>query len=277
MDELELLRRARPAVDPPAHEVRTGQRRALLAGAAPVRRRRRWVGPVAVAGLVVAVVIGLGPRGTPLPEGPLAPASAEAVVDAVEVDDGWRSVSWTCRRPERISAQIRELGFDVAVQFLPVSPSLEWQVVATAGDVEFVPPARPGDLAAIRLPAEPQHPAELVVGRPAGPDEEYVSSPALGAEAPGEVLHCSRIYGMRVPDALDVLGERGLSARWRNDEGAYLPVDEVLDWYVSNSAPWALGEVHLWVGPEPPEPQERWLSADALATLTDDCPAGAGR
>jgi hypothetical protein len=169
------------------------------------------------------------------------------------------------------------------VIFVPASPSMEWRLTGAEGDdgIEYLPPeAGGGGPAAMRVSSDYDGGARLGIGRPARPGEAYAASPAEGAEMPGEALHCSRLSGMRVDDAQGIIAARGLVAEWRTVRTGLLgggtmeslnPAG-IADWYVTDTTPWAPGEVLVWVDEAPP------LLIPAVERLRNvGCPAGGAR
>jgi hypothetical protein len=123
---------------------------------------------------------------------------------------------------------------NITLHLVPVSPGSVGHVVGVGesqyhpqpGGIEPLqegPCAQPECTIGLRIPDAYSGHADIFLGRPARPGESYGATPALGALAPGEPLHCSSLLGATVAVAMPVLEEKNLSvARWRiTEEGVW--------------------------------------------------------
>ncbi len=232
--------------------------------------RRNWPLRVAMIGgaaaVVAFIVLGLGPRW-----GPGAPDVADARIEVQSTGDHYEiGFVQLGEDASRVEQELSALGLDVSLDFVPVSPSLEGSLVASAGgdgterysvDVAGVP--------TLRIPLDYGAALALTIGRPGVDGERYVSTPALGAEAPGEALHCSDIFSAGVAEASAILEERGLDAEWRNDKNEVRSSDDLAGYFVVQTTPIERGKVLVWTAPEPLLPDPR--PAEVIALLASGC------
>jgi hypothetical protein len=254
------------------------------------RRRTRWLLAAATIAVGVAIVLGLGPTGGPgsPPVGPLRvdPASAKVTVRKTA---GFYEIRLAnvLADPEAIRQALRQRGLNVKIQFIPASPSVVNKEVASyetpggdrrvrwtyrrASSVEH-------DLVSVRVPLDYHGELGIAIGRRVRPGEHYQSA-AVSAQLPGEALHCAEVEGKPIRDILPVLQQRHLRARWhvttptgllRTPTGRFVPPEQVLDWWVAGTTPWAPGEVMISAVPEQPDPSD--LTPDYLALTRQGCP-----
>ena len=248
------------------------------------RRRTRWLLAAATAIAVgVAIVLGLGPSAGPdsPPVGPLRvdPASAKVTVHKTA---GFYEIRLAnvLADPEAIREALRRRGLNVKIQFIPSSPSLVNKEVASyetpGGDRRVRWSYRQassveGDLVTVRVPLDYQGELGIAIGRRVPPGEHYESA-AISAQLPGEALHCADIEGKRIRDIVPILQQRHLRARWHlSDQGQFVPLERVLDWWVAGTSPWAPGEVMISAVPE--QPDLSGLSPDYLTRMRQGCPS----
>ena len=248
------------------------------------RRRTRWLLAAATAIAVgVAIVLGLGPSAGPdrPPVGPLRvdPASAKVTVHKTA---GFYEIRLAnvLADPEAIREALRRRGHNVKIQFIPSSPSLVNKEVASyetpGGDRRVRWSYRQassveGDLVTVRVPLDYQGELGIAIGRRVRPGEHYESA-AISAQLPGEALHCADIEGKRIRDIVPILQLRHLRARWHlSDQGQFVPLEQVLDWWVAGTSPWAPGEVMISAVPEQPDLSS--LSPDYLTRMRQGCPS----
>jgi len=266
MDELEVVRRARPQVPPPSPEALSRietDLQAAIQDERPKRRRRLWylpsVAALSVAVVVTVIVFGIGPQNGPTAVPPAAAVEITTDGDYLEV----RFLDLSAEE-DTIEAAIREAGLDVDINLVPVSPSLVGTLVASSETPrsrdtiawEYTAPSEAGVPSAVRVPTSYQGVLSLTIGRPAQPGESYASA-AISAELPGELLHCGSITGATASHAANVATERGVTVRWVDDTtrkqlGTQLP-SRYGDWYVIATAPIVDDEVRVELGPAPPE------------------------
>ena len=248
------------------------------------RRRTRWLLAAATAIAVgVAIVLGLGPSAGPdrPPVGPLRvdPASAKVTVHKTA---GFYEIRLAnvLADPEAIREALRRRGLNVKIQFIPSSPSLVNKEVASyetpGGDRRVRWSYRQassveGDLVTVRVPLDYQGELGIAIGRRVRPGEHYESA-AISAQLPGEALHCADIEGKRIRDIVPILQQRHLRSRWHlSDQGQFVPLEQVLDWWVAGTSPWAPGEVMISAVPEQPDLSS--LSPDYLTRMRQGCPS----
>ena len=248
------------------------------------RRRTRWLLAAATAIAVgVAIVLGLGPSAGPdrPPVGPLRvdPASAKVTVHKTA---GFYEIRLAnvLADPEAIREALRRRGLNVKIQFIPSSPSLVNKEVASyetpGGDRRVRWSYRQassveGDLVTVRVPLDYQGELGIAIGRRVRPGEHYESA-AISAQLPGEALHCADIEGKRIRDIVPILQQRHLRARLHlSYQGQFVPLEQVLDWWVAGTSPWAPGEVMISAVPEQPDLSS--LSPDYLTSMRQGCPS----
>ena len=248
------------------------------------RRRTRWLLAAATAIAVgVAIVLSLGPSAGPdsPPVGPLRvdPASAKVTVHKTAgfYEIGLANV---LADPEAIREALRRRGLNVKIQFIPSSPSLVNKEVASyetpGGDRRVRWSYRQassveGDLVTVRVPLDYQGELGIAIGRRVRPGEHYESA-AISAQLPGEALHCADVECRRLRDIVPILQQRHLRARWhRSDQGEFVPLEQVLDWWVAGTSPWAPGEVMISAVAE--QPDLSGLSPDYLTRMRQGCPS----
>lgn len=246
------------------------------------RRRTRWLLAAATIAVGVAIVLGLGPTGGPgsPPVGPLRVDPAEAKV-TVRRTAGFYEVRLAnvLADPEAIRQALRQRGLDIKIQLIPSSPSLVDKQVASyetpGGDRRVRWTYRQAssveqDLVSVRVPLDYHGELGIAIGRRVRPGEHYESA-AVSAQLPGEALHCADVEGKPIRDVLPILQQRQLRARWHvSDPGELVPLEQVLDWYVGGTTPWAPGEVMISAVPE--QPDFSGVSPDHLARLRRGCP-----
>jgi hypothetical protein len=136
-----------------------------------------------------------------------------------------------------------------------------------------------GDLVTVRVPLDYRGELGIAIGRRVRPGEHYQSA-AVSAQLPGEALHCADVEGRRVRDILPVLQQRHLRARWhvttptgllRTPTGRFVPLEQVLDWWVAGTTPWAPGEVMISAVPK--QPDLSGIDPDHLALMRRGCPS----
>jgi len=188
---------------------------------------------------------------------------------------------------DALAAAFAQHGLDITVELLPVSPSLVGKMVMEdqdqGPDIETLFDDQagctlPGSTSCpigLRIPLDFHGKAHIVLGRAGGPGEDYAS--ANDAFALGEALHCSKLRGMTVQQALPVLARRGVTAVWRSNDQSTDRVDgidpaTIAGQYVSDAVPRSEGEVYIWAAPTPPaEPQPGTPLADYYARLERGC------
>ena len=128
-----------------------------------------------------------------------------------------------------------------------------------------------GDLVTVRVPLDYQGELGIAIGRRVRPGEQYESA-AISAQLPGEALHCADVEGKRIRDVLPILQQRHLRTRWHvSDPGEFVPLEQVLDWWVAGTSPWAPGEVMISAVPE--QPDLSGLSPEYLTRMRQGCPS----
>lgn len=265
MDELEVVRRGRPQVAPPSPHTLTQIRADLDAAIKAERpqRRRRWYLPGAVvittAAAVVIMVFGFGPQGGPTAVPPAA--AVEIVPDGDYLEVRFLDLS---ADEDAIEAAIRDAGLDIAVDFMPVSPSLVGSLVASTDTPtdrysvswEYRAPSDVGAPSSVRVSKTYRGSLSLTIGRPTKPGEPYTTA-AISAELPGELLHCGEITGGTASNAVAVATQREVKILWIDDTsrerlGNDLP-DNYDDWYVIAATPISGNEVLIELAPTQPE------------------------
>lgn len=213
------------------------------------------------------------------------PSSSAAVRVTGDGRDGFTvTINQATATATDLASAFAKHHIDVSVRLVPVSPSEVGRVITTEGPgaVTVRPVARP------RCPIGSQtcpitlsisgitgH-ASVVVGRAALPGERYASGASVFA--PGEVLHCSGVFGEPVSEAKKYLGARHLSGTFREQRlpspaggtpsstssraADIAPARR----YVVAGEPLSRRQVLLWTSAVPPSPSERASAATGCQT-----------
>jgi len=115
----------------------------------------------------------------------------------------------------QLTAVFRAYGLNVAVNAVPVSPSLVGTIVfsqVSAVRTLWKPGCTGSCPVGLVFPANFTSSGQIVVGRAAKPSEKYESM--SDSFAPGEALHCSGLLGQPASTAAPVLRKLGLHASW---------------------------------------------------------------
>lgn len=213
----------------------------------------RAVAAIAVTALIVSIVsLGVSP-GEELGSLPqIGQPTAKAAIEIVETDDMYEIVFVTLAEDASdVEADLSQLGLDITIDFVPVSPSLENQLVvmSSPAEGENLPEfaySDSGGLSKLLVPKGFEGSAALTIGRPTQDGEEYVSA-AVSAQMPGEALHCVLIEKRTAREALPILDGVEVEIEWRPDltDEAYFGTvpDRYLDWFVAGTVPLAKGKV----------------------------------
>jgi len=217
----------------------------------------RAVVAIAVTALIVSIVsFGVGPGEEPgsLPQ--IGQPTAKAAIEIVETGDMYEIVFVTLAEDASdVEADLSQLGLDITIDFVPVSPSVENQLVAMSSPAEGVNLPEfafsdSGGPSKLLVPKDFVGAASLTIGRPAEDGEEYVSA-AVSAQMPGEALHCVLIETMTAREALPLLDSVEVEIEWRpdlKDETYFGTVpDQYLDWFVAATSPMAHGKVLVYL------------------------------
>jgi hypothetical protein len=166
--------------------------------------------------------------------------------------------------PSRYRAEFAKHHLNITLKLVPVSPSLVGTLIYSDGSSLATITAKGrcytggGGSACpvgVRIPAGFHGSADLVFGRAARPGEQFMST--ASAFAPGEAMHGMRVTGMTVSQVLAELHARNITVPVfhydRNNDGALLR-QVPGNWHVYDAAPWAPGQVMLWVGPTVKQP-----------------------
>jgi hypothetical protein len=236
----------------------TGRRRG--AGRSPSARRRLILGlPLAAIGVAAAVALGLVMTGRQS----LPPAAYQALsftessgYITVLVKNPYADPSW-------YNADFARHDLDITLRVVPVSPSLVGTIVFAdqqqgTSDITTIT-ARGrcwtgggGDECAIglKVPLSFHGQASIDFGRPARPGEQYESTTSPFVS--GEALYGMRyIIGQPVPTVLAEIAKRHLTAVLNNHVISGSPGQFPGTWYVQDAAPYAPGQVELFVSQTP--------------------------
>ena len=244
-------------------------------------------GVATALGLALAVVLGVGPemgaepdRGTARPVGPLRVDPASAEVKVTRTTRYYRvRIGNVLADPAAVRQALRQRGLDVTIRFLPASPSIVGNVVASyfeddtdrdrvrwtyrpGGSVE-------GDALAVEIPLDYRGRRGVDLARRARPGERYAST-APSAQLRGEALACADVEGRRVRDVLAVISQRHVAAVWRDADNHTVPMSEVLGRYVAQTVPVAPGQVLAFTSTQPPGPER--LASLRPANAQQGCP-----
>lgn len=136
---------------------------------------------------------------------------------------------------DAVRGELSAAGIDATVTLIPVSPSLVGRLTASATPSDDPTAVAQPNLTADSVRLDRSHSYEIVIGRPAGPDEAYVQAGSVFS--PGEALHCSGIDQLGDPhDVEAALSARRIEISWRfmdipgvQDGGPRLGTSEVRD------------------------------------------------
>ena len=231
----------------------------------PIPRRRRpatvlaGVGAIALVALIAALVV--------LTQSPV-PAKAAGVAFATQ--GGYIDVTITDPSAPAASMQaaFAQHGLNITVLVDNASPSLVGTI--TFDDTSFQPIYAPEGSCLLpggatrcqigfRVPLDFSGQAFVSVNAPTPPGQTYESQ--NDAFAPGEVLHCSGLYGMKVSQAAPILQKLGLTTIWRtgdsSDSADGVSEASIEDQFINGALPWSQGTAMISVGSSPP-PQTAW-------------------
>jgi hypothetical protein len=242
-------------------------------GSTSTPRHRRpatvLVGVGAIALVVVIAVLALLTQSV---------VSAKAAGVAFASQGGYLDVTITDPSAPAASMQAAfvQHGLDITVVTDDASPSLVGTI--TFDDSTFQPIYAPEGSCLLpggatrcqigfRVPLDFSGQASIVVNAPTPTGQTYNST--NDAFAPGEVLHCSGLYGTKVAQAAPILQKLGLTTVWRtggsNDPANGVSEASIEDKFINSALPWSQGTVMVWVGSSPP-PQTAWTQK-----LDDGC------
>jgi hypothetical protein len=154
-----------------------------------------------------------------------------------------------------VEADLSQLGLDITIDFVPVSPSIEKQLVAMSSPAEGenLPEfaySDSGGPSRLLVPKTFDGSAALTIGRPAEDGEEFLSA-AVSAQMPGEALHCVLTETSTAREALPLLDGVEVEIEWRPDltgeEYIGTIPDRYLDWFVAATVPLAKGRVLVYL------------------------------
>ena len=205
------------------------------------RARRRVAVPAAgslalvVAAAVLAVVLRPG-------AGPVAPDVASAGAVVVREAEGVFEVTVADLEagPDEVRRELTEAGItgveitSAAVRdsdvgrFVGLGAVPEGFEVLGGSSVDGRPV-----FTSFRIPADLAAPLELVMGRAAEPGESYAF--AYDAYGPGQPLHCTGLWGMRVEEILDDLERLGVRAEWVAPPATRARTESVLDYHATQA------------------------------------------
>lgn len=227
--------------------------------------RRRLVGALIVAAFAVSIFFGLSPGGELGSAPQVGQSTAKAAIEVAETTDAYEITFVTLAEDAtQVEADLKALGLNITIDFVPVSPSLENRLVAMSSPSEgenlphFVETTDGITPSRLVVPKGFNGQAALTVGRPAEQGEDYVSS-AISAQMAGEALECVSIEGKTAGAALPLLESVEANIEWRADssdetfEGS-VP-EEYLGWYVIATVPIAPGRVLIFLTDQSPESQ----------------------
>lgn len=247
-----------------------GRRRLLLLGGLPMAA-------VTAAGAVTTLAL-VGPPsgGTPKPSVTYAPSKAVPVAAALSFATEGRylvvRIKDPLADPGRYAKEFAARGMDIKLSLVPASPSVVGTVVMDdmPDGVEPISTEKGCYTASggacvygMRIPRDFHGSGEIAFGRAARPGEPYASTNSAFAE--GEALHCARILGLTVDQAVPVVRDHKVTVgEWHYDEpraGGQLYGMNTPDrgkipgnWYVTDADPLAPGQVSVSVAPSPPPP-----------------------
>lgn len=228
-----------------------------LTQSAERRSLRRAVAAIAVTALIVAIVslgVTSGDEPGSLPQ--IGQSTAKAAIEIIETEVMYEIVFVTLAEDATdVAAELSQLGLDITIDFVPVSPSIENRLVAMSSPAEGenlpeFADSDSGSPSKLLVPKDFDGSASLTIGRPADDSEEYLSA-AMSAQMPGEALHCVLIETRTAREALPLLDGVEVEIEWRpyrTGEAYFGTVpDQYLDWYVAGTSPVAKGKVLVFL------------------------------
>lgn len=260
--DIQLVEALKVDERPPTFEEFTRQRDQLLTmidllPAAPINSRqpssRSLVHRFRLAAALVAVIL---ITGIVVSVVATRPAAAQIEVDLV---DGFYEITVVelGEDTSQIETELVALGIDMTIDFIPVSPSLEGQVVAFGIDEEVEPIVDPdtGRLTMLRVPVDWQGRGLIEVGRPAMKGENYNSSasPLAKGEALESVEH-DVIYNQPIEDVAELLSDLGfgIDIRWDYDfESHQITLEEARGMFVIEVGYSTPDVIQVWVDEAP--------------------------
>jgi hypothetical protein len=210
---------------------------------------------ILVVGIVVSVVA-------------VRPAVAQIEVEQV---DGFYEITIIelGEDTSRIESELESLGVDITFDFIPVSPSLEGDLVGVgagglASEIEQVIDPDTGQLTMLRVPVQWGGQGLVQLGRPAQSGETYVASasPLASGEALDDVT-CGAIFNQPIQDVNQLLSDRGFDTdiRW-DHEGVSesLTVEEASGMLVVEVGYTAPDVIQVWVDTTPAAITDEFLN-----------------
>jgi hypothetical protein len=233
IDVDERLRELRPDDAERSHELFPVARRAEMmrgivdGGHRPshVHRSRQFSFAALVVAIAVAVTVTLASGS---PGGGVRAAAAEGIrFETAKDGDIIAVVTDPYAALRNLRAAFAQRGFDISLSLVPVSPGLVGTVVFMGGDAGTADLIRslaggrcvPGGGSCqigLAISTRFSGSASVTLGRAARAGERYATS--TSAFGPGEVLHCTGLFGGRVSSLLSVLAGKRLHAEWTDDD-----------------------------------------------------------
>ncbi|WP_405142333.1 hypothetical protein OG589_34175 [Sphaerisporangium sp. NBC_01403] len=213
----------------------------------PTKPVRRWrlLAPLAVVTVLLSWVLPEGLGLGPLPASAALDIKREGVYYVVTVKDLFAA-------PQRYQTELEGRGLKIAINVVPVGPSLEGHILIGSNDIKPLEQTGPchrwyGCDIGMKVPVGYKGKADIWLGRRAIRGEKYqLMTPIF---APGEPLHCVGFINERVLDVRRMLDERGVN---EIRVTAYEKPSPIPDWwYVLDGVSTRAGGALLLVGPAP--------------------------
>lgn len=160
----------------------------------------------------------------------------------------------------RIESELESIGVDITFDFIPVSPSLEGDLVGVGvggldEEIEQVIDSETGQLTMLRVPVQWGGQGLIQLGRPAQAGETYVVS--ASPLAIGEALEdgaCDAVFNQPIENVGQLLSDRGfgIDIRWDHDGvSETISLDEASGMFVVQVGYTAPDVIQVWVEPTP--------------------------
>lgn len=220
--------------------------------------RFQLVAALGVAVLVLGLAVSL-----------IATRPAVAQIEVEQVDGFYEiTVVQLGEDTSSVESELASVGVDIDFDFIPVSPSLEGDLVGVGvggldEEIEQVIDSETGQLTMLRVPVQWGGQGLVQLGRPTQSGETYVASasPLATGEALEDVA-CDAVFNQPIESVSQLLTGRGFGTdiRWDHDGlSDTLSLEEASGMVVVQVGYTAPDVIQVWVGPTPADITDGFL------------------